>query len=205
MDYYKIFSEVSNILSNKQDCIVETNVFQKNSSNVLLPKQASASYRSFYEQMTEVNIDWRPSKYKKSPNVCGKINILPPDKVFSDWEGVVWFKDSPETFYLKHFKVLDLFVNEACVGFYDIENKNEELYYLYFEEEPIPLGINLDGYCQLLSLSFGFFYWQTAIVELTTKEKSQESKDFKRYMPKLFSDFSYDRFVDLYQKVKIKW
>ena len=204
MDYYKKISEVSNILLNKEDCTIDTNIFLKNRVPLSLSKQIPAAYHPFYEQIKQVNINWTLPKYKKSTNVCGKINILPAEKVFSDWEGIVWFKGIPETYHLKDFKVLDFFVNEACVGFYNIEGKTEELHYLYFEEEPVPLGINLEGYCQLLSLSYGFFYWQSAIVELITKEKSQESKDFKRYMPKLFSDFSYPQFVDVYNQVRIK-
>ena len=205
MDYCKQLSLVSDRLLKDYDVIIDTNTVIKNKKHVgVLPDYAHAAYHAFYGQIKEVNIKWLNFKFEKLPNVCGKINILPAEKVFSDWEGIVWFKGIPETYHLKDFKVLDFFVNEACVGFYNIEGKTEELHYLYFEEEPVPLGINLEGYCQLLSLSYGFFYWQSAIVELITKKKSQESKDFKRYMPKLFSDFSYPQFVEVYNQVRIK-
>jgi len=164
----------------------------------------SGPYQALYSQVKEVDIGWKSFKFEKEPQVKGKIKILPFKQVFGDWEGIVWFNNHPNDKGLRHFRILDFFSNEACVGFYDSEDKSRELFYLYFGEKPISLSLDVEGYCQMLQKTFGYFYWQLAIIEIKTNKSGIESRDFKKYMPQLFQDFNYDEFVSLYHQIQIK-
>lgn len=204
MEFYKALDGISNEIQKNYDMILDTNRVVKNKLKSVPPEHFHASYHRFYEQVQNVDISWRHFKFEKLNHVCGKIKILPLKEVMGDWEGIVWFKKMPDQDDLKNFRILDFFVDEACVGFYDLPDKTEALYYLYLEDRPVRLGLNLEGYVEMLVMTRGYFYWQTAVIELITGKESKESRDFKKYMPQLFSDFKYESFVELYHQVRIK-
>ena len=106
-------------------------------------------------------------------------------------------------------RILDYFVPEACVGYYiaeDGEQANEELYFLFFQDKPQGLNVDMEGYIQLLNMSGGFAYWQESLLFLQgNSEATLDSiEKFKKYMPLIFPDFKWDEFVALYERVKIK-
>jgi hypothetical protein len=202
MNFYNELSKVSNYLLKDYDFIIDTNNVLKHKAKAQLSKIVTVPYQAFYSQVKEVDIAWKHFKFEKQPQVCGKINILPFKTVFGDWEGIVWFNNQSNS-ELQQFRVFDFFSNEACVGFYDNDDQSKELFYLYFGEKPLSLSLDVEGYCKMLQQSYGFFYWQLAIVEIKTNKSSPESRDFKHYMPQLFQDFNYDKFVELYRQLKI--
>ena len=129
----------------------------------------------------------------------GSINIIPLKDSLKD----------KQPSYMHNLWMLDYFIPEACIGFFMAEpgqKPDDELYYLYFEDEPQGLNVDMDGYVQLLYQARGFAYWQLALLFLQTnrKRKVPEVEEFKKYMPLIFPDFKWEEFVALYEKVKIK-
>jgi hypothetical protein len=191
-------------ITNNYSISLEKNNFGKKIKLSALLRNASTQLKAFYSEVKIFELWWHHDDYQEINQACGKINILPIETVLGNWEGIVWFKENPDDYGLKDFKIFDFFVDEACVGFYDLPKKNEELYFLYFEDAPVSLGLNIEGYIEMLGMSYGFFYWQKAIIEIITGKENPESKDFKHYMPLLFPEFSYEKFVELYHQVKLK-
>ncbi len=67
----------------------------------------------------------------------------------------------------------------------------------------ILIHIDFEGYMKLLGETKGFLYWQKAILGYLSGSESFETKNFKEVMPKLFPDFSYDKFIELYESLRI--
>jgi hypothetical protein len=61
-------------------------------------------------------------------------------------------------------------------------------------EEMSPLGVDFEGYLQLLLKSRGFWYWQKAIAtpeyDNPYASESLEESNFMKIMSQLFSDFN---------------
>ena len=150
----------------------------------------------YYKVLQHCEFIWT---YKKKSGIRGFLNIIPlrdPTKVT--------LED-----YQYGLTIFDNFVPEACVGYYVAEpgeTPNEELYFLYFEDKPQPLNLDVEGYMQLLYLVRGFAYWQDVILFLQGNPEAMQSSvdEFKTYMPQVFPDFKWEDFVALYEKVKLR-
>ena len=111
---------------------------------------------------------WESREDGSGRSACtGDVNLLPIDQIYGDWEGIVYF-DFTENPRLRHFKIVDFFVNEACVGLYYDEQQDPGLYYLEHGEGllPYPLHLDLKGYLTLLTCTLGYSYWQLAVLAL---------------------------------------
>ena len=97
-------------------------------------------------------------------------------------------------------------VTQEIIQAEDGEQANEELYFLFFQDKPQGLNVDMEGYIQLLNMSGGFAYWQESLLFLQgNSEATLDSiEKFKKYMPLIFPDFKWDEFVALYERVKIK-
>lgn len=157
----------------------------------------------FYSCFTHWNVKWTIRKDAKIPvQAEGVFNLYPVERIFINWDnefgGNSWAPD------MKGFRPLDMFYESAgCVGFY-INRTNKEGLYLYeFDGETYPLHINFEGYLKLLSMSKGFGWWQSTLVELSTGVPQSNVDDFKEKMPQIFPDFNYDEFAALYESLRI--
>ena len=56
---------------------------------------------------------------------------------------------------------------------------------------------------KLLGETKGFLYWQKTILDYLNGTESSETKNFKKEMPKLFPEFDYDKFIELYESLRI--
>lgn len=158
--------------------------------------------KSFYSELNGVITRWIHTANKDNPMITGHIKLLSAKDVASIGKDIIWFNHTPANDPLRLFKIIDFFIDEAAVGFY--ENSDGEMYLYQFEASPVPLGVNFEGYIRLLCEAKGFFYWQQVLLAIKTKKESSESKNFKTYMPQIFPNFRYDDFVKLYDEVKIK-
>lgn len=66
-----------------------------------------------------------------------------------------------------------------------------------------PLHVDFNGYLQLLKMSRGYGWWQNALVEISTGAHQPNTDAFREEMPKLFPDFSWEKFSELYQSVRM--
>lgn len=137
------------------------------------------------------------------PDVKGMAKILPLEQIIQDWEGVVYFEDTDADDPIRHFHPVDFFVDEACVGVYVGADAGPSLYFFDFSESPYRLDLDMEGYLRMLLLSRGFFYWQDAIRAFRSGEDNPQSERFKKYMPQLFPDFTYENFQRTYQRLRL--
>ena len=166
-------------------------------------------------------LPWRApaEQLEAHPECTGRIALERLQDIYGSWEGVGYFEKTlrPGQQRLRSFKVVDLNAEEAAVGLYHDAAQERELYYHAFGEGtlPQPLGVDFDGYVQLLTLSLGYTYWPTLLVELNQHFAQQpaqpfagpqdpNAQDFVRDMTALFPPFSLDAFVALYDQVRLR-
>jgi hypothetical protein len=155
---------------------------------------------------------------KDHPECGGRIALERLQDIYGSWEKVVYFEDMlrPGQERLRCFKVVDMNADEAAVGLYHDQAQERELHYFRFcDGMPEPLGVDFDGYVQLLTLSLGYTYWPTLLVELNehfTQHPAQtfagprnlNAKDFVADMTALFPPFRLEAFVALYDQVRLR-
>jgi hypothetical protein len=162
--------------------------------------QVPPAMTAFYQSVRSLEIHWTPKNEEELPFVFGRIRILPIEQVFSDWEGIVWFEGVNNR--MSNFKIVDFFQDEACVGFFQDEGENPNMYFYNFHGMPHNLHVKFDAYIQLLFKSYGFAYWQLMVLALISGKESIESEDFRKYMPILFEGFVVDDFIALFETVR---
>ena len=127
---------------------------------------------SFYSVCNGFTLKWNLKKMKEEldTEVVGTANVLPMEKVFSDWDGFLYFSDEPEInerdgYDLTKAKVFDAFIAEAGVLLYFGERPGYEVLYHYYGEEVLPTGWSLKGYLDNLLRMKALWYWQPALIE----------------------------------------
>lgn len=147
----------------------------------------------FYSRANGLSIQWERRGAKEIPRgglAAGYIELLPVEEVFGDWKGVIYFDEDDEYRPLRPF---DFFVEEACAALYVDGSADPEVYYHYLGEEARGLGVNFEGYLELLLKSRGFWYWQRAVAAPDPRQPdarmSVEEANFREFMPQLFPDF----------------
>ncbi|GAA4460564.1 hypothetical protein GCM10023189_35850 [Nibrella saemangeumensis] len=160
---------------------------------------------NFYAQGNRWEVKWSPRELTpESEEVRGSVNMLPFEKVFSNWEGVAFFSSTPADSIRRRFFPVDFFADEAAVGLVVTEQQKGQMYYSDFESDPMPLEINLDGYIQLCVAAKGMLYWPYGIRELIEGEENPVSQRMKAHLPTLFPDFSFDAFARLFNELRIR-
>ena len=147
----------------------------------------------FYSQANGISIQWERRKEKELSGgglAAGLIDLLPVQEVFGDWKDNIYFdEDDP----CKPLHPIDYFIGNACAALYLNGLNNPEVYYYYRGEKMRPLGVDFEGYLQLLLKSRGFWYWPLAIAGSEDVDPSapmpREERNFRQIMPQLFPDF----------------
>lgn len=147
----------------------------------------------FYNQVNGINIVWYRIGETEIPGgglAAGYINLLPVQEVFGDWKDIIYFGDNDPC---KPLHPVDFFIGNACAALYLNASDNPEIYYYYRGEKMRPLGVDFEGYLQLLLKSRGFWYWHLAIAGPEDVDPSapmpREERNFREIMPQLFPDF----------------
>lgn len=65
------------------------------------------------------------------------------------------------------------------------------------------LDLDVEGYFKMAFASKVFFYWQVVLIDIKEGTLSDETKTFKKEMPKIFTDFHWDEFVNLYESLRL--
>lgn len=166
-----------------------------------------------------ISVSWEPLPAQQSvaPHARGRIGFQRLQDIYGSWEGVVYFEGqlSVEDPDLRHFHLVDMFSDEEGVGLYHDERQDPQLYVCGFSDyAPEPLGVDFDGYLQLLRLSLGHQHWPHLLAELYQHFSSQPTQPFQevkdpnaqifvRDMTALVPDFSLEAFVALYDQVRL--
>lgn len=210
MNYTKYYIEhlFKDILAHKGLKILRTKLGKPNKLLIAKKKdELSYDLMDYYASSGELLLNWT---YPEKDDVVGGLNIVALPHLFDETamdiipELVVVNEDLD--FYNKKqlsgiFHKIDFFVPEASVGFFSDAQMYRELYYCnrhYF----YLLNLSFEQYFKLLCEAKGFAYWQLAIINMEYSYGKVESDWFQEQMPKLFPSFSFDGFIELYQKFK---
>ncbi|MBD1848308.1 hypothetical protein H6F89_34170 [Cyanobacteria bacterium FACHB-63] len=175
----------------------------KKKEREIVKKVTPSSIFDFHQELNGLNIEW--SIEGEEPDIKGVVKILSLQKILQDWRGVVYFDFTAEQERIRYFHPIDFFIDEACVGAFLNESSQQDVsLYLYnFEGEPTNLDLDITGYIQMLVASKGFLYWQYAVIEILEGQENPVSERFKEWMPKLFPSFSWQEYVQKYNRFKI--
>jgi hypothetical protein len=176
-----------------------------------IPEQFLACAR----EINGYTLQWesRPG-HPERPACEGAIRLLPIRTMLRDWKGHVYFGWPEEPKRRRAFKIVDFFVNEACVGFYHDAQCDPGLYFFELGEgvEPYPLHLDLKGYLTLLNHVMGYRYWQLAVLRQLPDDGRNPSyrsdpnflDEFRRDLGAWVPEFKYEEFVVLYQQFKLR-
>ncbi|GAB2577909.1 hypothetical protein [Spirosoma areae] len=167
------------------------------------PDRVKGALAAFYTQLNGFNLRWSHSDFSGRVDISGNAKILPLPEVEADWKEVLWFDHTPTDDPIRQFRILDFFVDEACVGFYEKDKDEQYLYFYDFDDKPVNLYVNMEGYVQLLCAARGFRYWQLVIISFLEKKDNPEADTFNEFMPQIFSGFSLNGFRALYDRVRL--
>lgn len=139
----------------------------------------------------------------------GSINLLTLPEIYGDWKGLVYFGQADEDPRLASFKPVDLYAPDICVGLYHDERADPELYYYEFGEQPYPLGIDVQGYFQLLSQTLGVLHWPKLLLEAAAlpddipyEPGSVTTRDVATCLPQLLPAFNLADFIATYRQLR---
>lgn len=107
---------------------------------------------------------------------------------------------------LRRFRVIDTPTMNTMVGYFVSENDepSESLYfYTQGAQFAKSLDINFSSYLDLAMESKFFYYWQQVLIDIQRDTESPETKKFKEWMPKIFTDFNWEAFVEKYNSLRI--
>ncbi|WP_299211845.1 hypothetical protein [uncultured Dokdonia sp.] len=156
----------------------------------------------FYKCLNWWKIFWK-TKPESNIQAEGSFEIIPFEKMMTDaWDDDLGGNDwAPD---MKGFRPLDLFYDsDGFVGFYIGREDKKGLYLVHSDSSVSPLHVDFEGYLELLSLSRGFGWWQNTLVEISTGKHQPNVDIFKENMPKIFPDFDYKEFKNLYESLRI--
>lgn len=204
-NYFEICTALSKEIRDNYDLNIQMNHIEKKPApepNIL--EQWPAAVRDFYSQLNGMEIHWESSDHSNDPPLSGRIRILEADQVDPKDQKPFWSEFTDENSTVRSFRLLDYFIDEAAVGFYQQPETTGEMYLYLFEAKPIPLRVDFEGYVRLMAEARGFFYWQNALLAISNNRENAESRDFQEKMPLLFPSFSYEAFKELYKSLMIK-
>ncbi|GGG26319.1 hypothetical protein [Dokdonia pacifica] len=109
---------------------------------------------------------------------------------------------------LADFRDFDLCTDESQVGFLINKEDNTISKYLYYHISGDPdlhlLDLNFSGYTQMAVEARVFYGWQRILLHYDGWEYGkEETKLFKEEMPKLFSDWTWEGFIEKYESLRL--
>ena len=148
--------------------------------------------RDFYSQLNGFKLKWT---YRANPDVGGSIYLLPLADVLSSWEEQIWTSDTHyDGSRDKQVHALDYFHETICCAEYFAEDGSPKIFWV--GDEQVDLQLSFAAYLELLLMSRGFRFWQSAIKsDLTGAEYTVEPQVFRGTMPILFPDYDPAHFL----------
>ncbi|UPT69990.1 MAG: hypothetical protein M0D53_12725 [Flavobacterium sp. JAD_PAG50586_2] len=168
--------------------------------------QTHKGIKEFYTERADgFEIKWKKDK-TGFPN--GSINFIKAEHIFGDWAKNGLYDDDAieENEDIQYFKPFDMFVPEAECGFIVTPDKVYPSIYYHdnAETELHDLDLDFNGYCQMAVEARVFNYWQRVLLFIQGKSiGASVAEDFRKEMPLLFPDFSWEAFVQKYESLRL--
>ena len=169
----------------------------------LLEKVPAELVRAYTKHFNGCRIDWR---FPENDAIGGRVHLLPFEDIVRDGLGTTYEEeDLTENELVQYFKPFDLVTDEMECGFLmdpgftsrSIHYKRAGAPHLY------DLDIDMKGYLELVVATGGFFHWPKVLVDIQEGTESAETEQFREYMPRIFSGFTWRAFVAQYTGLRI--
>ena len=159
---------------------------------------------SLYKELSNgLKIEWIADDEN---NIRGRMELVKLEHVITDQKGIIYFPGDEGLDICNYYPVDNITVEANCGFYMDPETQEvfKEMYYHYNGTEEIS-GLDLDfkGYIEMAFEAKVYFYWPTVILDIQCGSECHETKEFKKEMPKLFPDFTWDAFVQKYESLRL--
>ncbi|WP_062056984.1 hypothetical protein [Aquimarina longa] len=162
------------------------------------------SYLNILKHVNGFKINW---KAKEVDQAYGNVEFLELDVVQSSWEGVVYEnRDLKINENLKFFRPFDQVSPEILCGF--IMKSDEVFDSIYLHNSGSVslsyLDVNFEGYITMLYEAKAYKNWPQILLYIQDDQLENDLiKSFQTDMLQLFSDFSWEIFVEKYESLRL--
>ena len=155
----------------------------------------------FYHQFDGFYCKWK--SLSNNADISGCANFLKSSQIMLDHKGLIYQDDIAPDARVRNFHPIDFFNDEACVGFYIGEDKNDSMYFYDLIHEPKNLQLDIQGYFELMIYMKAFRYWQYLMIEILMDDISAIGNIIRQHINELFPDVDLAVFKELYQKYRL--
>ncbi len=179
-------------------------------NNPLIPTPDIENYRlppsflEIYQKSDGMRIQWEATNIEQA---YGSMEFLKMEAVLSSWEDSIYEPEDLEmNEMLEFFHPFDQVSPEILCGFMITPNETYQSIYLNMagETDTSFLDLDFDGYVTMLYESRAYKNWPIILLNIQNNDlESPLISDFKSDMPVLFPDFDWDKYVSIYQSLKL--
>jgi hypothetical protein len=206
-----LYDELLDELIEKEESGIISNLADKYSSKLrefYLPKNLVVDEQllKLYKDLSDgINISWSTEERK---GVEGNLNFMQFEHIVADQRDRLYNADDVERGNdICYFHPIDLITPEAECGFYYHPEERASNHCMYYHEsgkrEIHSLDLDFIGYFKMACESKVFFYWPKVLLNIQGGGECAETIRFKKEMPKLFEDFTWDKFVSKYESLRL--
>ncbi len=162
------------------------------------------NFIDLYKTFNGVTIDWI---HDQDRGIRGKMELLPIAEVIKSWQGYLYDEDDDiaEDAEIKIYHPFDLISEEAQCGILiDPNGGPSTIGYNYSGEMEVePLNLDFKSYLEMAVEAHVFSYWPKVLIDIENDQNSPEVEMFTEYMPKIFKEFHFEKFIEKYQSLKL--
>ena len=157
---------------------------------------------SYFEELNGMRLSWQ-NRLQKTNLIQGSLVLLPAAEATKHWNDAIYFDDATSA-AKKQFYPIDQFSDEACCGIFG--GKNDHLHYYAFSSghEPYDLQLNIGQYISMAIAAKCYYYWPLILKLILEKTESPMIQKMNDDMAVLFPEFSMEKWVQEYKKIKKK-
>ncbi|WP_422089515.1 hypothetical protein [Tenacibaculum ovolyticum] len=201
--------------SNFEESIIIQNYCGKkfNEDESLNLENIPQKLKEFHLLNNGFGISWH---VKNKKTFFGGFNFISIEEIYENYNNILFFEDDLEEDPLVGvFRPFDEISPEIRCGFIDDSQEEIESIYLHSISNNSgleDLDINFDGYIELMKMCWGYNNWPLILLYIQEENNNLDEFDrlnkelvenFKKNMPKVFSDFSWDVFVEKYNYLRL--
>lgn len=163
-----------------------------------------SAFYFFYNKISNgLELSWN---LDKNDDIGGNMHFLKMEQFLQNWKGNLFNdKDIEQNDLIAYFHPFDLITPESqCGVMIGMDYEDNEIYFHYSTNpETFGLDIDFEGYLEMAKEAKIFLYWPKVLLDIQNKEEGVESKLFKDWMPKVFPDFDWKKFVNRYESLRL--
>jgi hypothetical protein len=138
--------------------------------------------------------------------IGGNMHFLELKYILQNWKCNLYEEaDVIQNDLIQYYKPFDLITEIFSCGLLITPDYINSSIYCHVAPEPqlYNLDINFDGYLEMVKEARAFYYWPKVLLDIQSGDECEETKNFKKNMPLIFEDFSWDEFVEKYQALRL--